>query len=201
MTAARFDAAVAPPLVRIAASCRKAPFARLKNGHPVSLAAVCRHRRRTRPRDNPSLSRRHDCPRKLGCRTTRDRDRRRLRELTPVFATPRPVTILIRDVQPHEFPSVLHFPVDVERRSDNFPSQTVTSLFWSTAVGRAGLLESLLITRRAGLGRFMLRITLPPFGSQQSSSLAMASDLRQPSESSYSRAPGCWYRRNEHRPA
>lgn len=45
------------------------------------------------------------------------------------------MTILIRDVQPHEFPKVSHLSVNVDQRSDTFPSQTVTSLFWSTISG------------------------------------------------------------------
>ncbi|QTO20722.1 hypothetical protein [Burkholderia seminalis] len=49
-------------------------------------------------------------------------------ELTLVFARSRPVTTLIRNAQPHEFPSVSHLLVNVNRRSDNFASRTVTSL-------------------------------------------------------------------------
>lgn len=97
-------------------------------------------------RDNP-LSLRHDCLLKLGVRTTRDRGCRRYngagQELTRVFATPRPVTTLIRNVQPHEFSTVSPFIAGARRRSDIFTSQTVTTLIWSTAAGRgSGRLSS-----------------------------------------------------------
>ncbi|WP_157379464.1 hypothetical protein [Burkholderia ubonensis] len=87
-------------------------------------------------RDKPALSRRHDYPFKLGFRGTCDRDARRgdgaAGELTPVFATPGPVTTLLRDTQAYEFAKILRFPADAARRSDTFTSQTVTILFLST---------------------------------------------------------------------
>lgn len=115
---------------------RKEPFRTLHNGH--SPRACCLQ--------TPSnglvseiclcLSLRHDYPFKLGFRGTRDRGCWRCEgvpgELTLVFATPGPVTTLLRDTQVHEFGTVFRFPVDADRRSDTFTSQTVTTLFCST---------------------------------------------------------------------
>jgi hypothetical protein len=45
------------------------------------------------------------------------------------------VTTLLRDTQANEFAAVFRFPVDADRRSDIFTSQTVTTLLWSTSGG------------------------------------------------------------------
>ncbi|WP_321884127.1 hypothetical protein [Burkholderia cepacia] len=97
------------------------------------------------------LSLRHDYPFKLGFRGTRDRDCRRCEgvpgELTPVFATPGPVTTLLRDTQVHEFGTVFRFPVDADRRSDTFTSQTVTTLFCSTIGDTLNLIETVQLVQ------------------------------------------------------
>lgn len=145
---------VVPGLV--SATGRSESFASPQNRHSLShtdpVVGNC-----TRPRDREPyhyapiarsnsgfaqalLSLWHDRLLKLQFRTTSDRGCRlcngAARELTLVFAIPRPVTTLIRDVQPHEFPRVSHRSVNDDRRSDIFTSQTMTSLFWSTRAER-----------------------------------------------------------------
>lgn len=130
---------------------RKEPFRTLHNGH--SPRACCLQ--------TPSnglvseiclcLSLRHDYPFKLGFRGTRDRGCWRCEgvpgELTLVFATPGPVTTLLRDTQVHEFGTVFRFPVDADRRSDTFTSQTVTTLFCSTPVVVGRFRDAVLATQ------------------------------------------------------
>lgn len=58
------------------------------------------------------------------------------RELTPGSARPWSVTILIRNVRPHEFTTVSPLIAGPRRRSDIFTSQTVTTLLRSTAAWR-----------------------------------------------------------------
>lgn len=127
----RLKAAVEVPLIRRAGSGREAPFVRPRNGHSmlrgVFAAIAERH-------DNEIslLIRWHDHPFKLGFRATRDCHCRRCKcvpgELTPVFAPPGPVTTLLRDTQAYEFAKVFCFPVDADRRSDIFTSQTVNDM-------------------------------------------------------------------------